>query len=149
MRMLFDSDELVAQWMFAKSRSRPMQFNLAIGLIDEETDAIVGGVMWTGWNGSDAEVHYYGPKHLNRRVVRTIMQISARVLGLNRLTLRTRKPAMARGVAKLGAVYEGKIRRLYGPTDDDIHAGHQFAFFRETILKLAKMEEPANVRQHA
>lgn len=148
MRMLFDSDELVAQWMFAKSGSRPMQYNLAIGIVDD-SGVIHGGIMFTGWNGSDAEVHYYGPKHLTRRTVRTIMQIAARVLGVNRLTVRTRKPAMMRGVRKLGAVYEGKIRRLYGPTDDDRHAGQQFAFFRETILKLAKMEEPANVRQHA
>ena len=148
MKMLFDSDELVAKWMFAKSGSRPMHYNLAVGIIDDG-GTIVGGIMWTGWNGSDAEVHYFGPRHLSRRVVRTIMQISARVLRLNRLTLRTRKTSMARGVAKLGAVHEGTIRRLYGPTDDDRHAGQQFAFFRETILKLANMEGAPDVRQHA
>jgi hypothetical protein len=48
---------------------------------------------------------------------------------------------MARGVRKLGAVYEGTVKRLYGPTDGENDAGQQFAFFRETIMKLAGLKE--------
>lgn len=116
-----------------------MPVNLAVGLVDDAGE-LVGGIIFTGWNGSDAEVHYYGPRRLTRRTVRLMMQLAAGVLNLNRLTVRTRKASMARGVAKLGAVYEGTVRRLYGPTDADEHAGQQFAFFRETILKLANLE---------
>jgi hypothetical protein len=47
---------------------------------------------------------------------------------------------MARGVEKLGAVYEGEIRRLYGPSDEDRHTGKQYAFFRETIDRLAGLK---------
>ncbi|MES2692278.1 MAG: hypothetical protein V4773_02320, partial [Verrucomicrobiota bacterium] len=83
------------------------------------------------WNGSDAELHFYGPGCLTRRTVRLAMQIAAEVLRVNRLTVRTRKASMARGVLKLGAVEEGTVKRLYGPTDEARHAGRQFAFFRE------------------
>lgn len=130
--------------MFAKSKCQPMLYNLAVGLVDDAGD-IVGGFMFTGYNGSDAEVHYYGPGALTRRVVRSMMQIAAKALKLNRLTIRTRKPSMARGVRKLGAEYEGEIRRLYGPTDEDHHAGQQYVFWRETILKLARKEPDPNV----
>lgn len=139
MRLVLAQDDAVAAWMFAVSGCRPMLFNLAIGLAEGE--ALVGAVMFTGYNGSDAEVHFYGPKTLSRRMLRCIMQIAGRALELNRLTVRTRKPSMARGVVKLGAVYEGRVPRLYGPTDDDEHAGQQFAFMRETILKLAGNQE--------
>lgn len=139
MRLFHEDQEAVARWAFAKTGCRPMQFNIAIGLIDDAGD-LVGAFMFTAYNGSDAELHFYGPRCLSRRVVRAIMQIAGGVLRLNRLTIRTRKASMARGVEKLGAVYEGTTRRLYGPTDEERHAGRQYVFYRETILKLAKLE---------
>jgi hypothetical protein len=139
MHLVMGQDERVAGWMFAKTGCKAVQYNLAVGLAEEEDD-LVAGILFTGYNGSDAEVHFYGPTHLTRRTLRTIFLIALRVFNLNRLTVRTRKPGMARGVRKLGAVYEGKVRRLYGPTDDDRHAGLQFAFFREEIERLAGAE---------
>jgi hypothetical protein len=139
MRLVLGDDQRVAEWMFKVSGCRPMQFNLAAGLADDANE-LVGGIMFTGWNGSDAEVHYYGPDHLTRRTVRTIFTIALRVFNLNRLTIRTRKESMARGVKKLGAVYEGTVRRLYGPSDEDKHAGQQFAFFRESIERLSGLK---------
>lgn len=139
MRLVIGEDARVGAWMFEISRLNPMGFNMAVGIADD-TDALVGGIMFTGYNGSDAEVHYYGPDHLTRRIVRTIFIIALKVFNLNRLTVRTRKESMARGVQKLGAVYEGTIKRLYGPTDEDRHSGRQFAFFRESIERLAGMK---------
>jgi hypothetical protein len=132
-------DERVAAWMFEISHCRPMLYNLAVGIADQG-GKLVGGIMFTGFNGSDAEVHYYGPDHLTRRTVRTIFTIALKVFDLNRLTIRTRKESMARGVQKLGAVYEGLVRRLYGPTDEPRHAGQQYAFFRDDIERLAGMK---------
>ncbi len=132
-------DERVGAWMFEKSGCKPMQYNMAVGIEDERA-GLVGGIMFTGFNGSDAEVHYYGPEYLTRRTVRTIFSIAHRVFNLNRLTIRTRKESMARGVQKLGAVFEGEVRRLYGPTDEPRHTGKQYAFFRETIEKLSGLK---------
>lgn len=136
MDLLFGQDERVAVWMVEQSRCAPMLFNLAVGLVNSREE-LVGGIMFTGYNGSDAEVHYIGPGHLTRRVVRAIFGISLHHFNLNRLTIRTRKESMARGIQKLGAVYEGLVKRLYGPTDEPNHAGQQFAFFREDIERLA------------
>lgn len=136
MQLVMDDDVRVASWMFDRSGCQPMQYNLAVGLA-EGNNRLVGGIMFTGFNGSDAEVHYIGPGKLTRRTVRTIFTIALKVFNLNRLTIRTRKESMARGVQKLGAVYEGLVKRLYGPTDENHHAGQQFAFFREDIERLA------------
>ncbi len=135
-QVIYGQDAQVASWLFQISGCRPMQFNAAIGLTNEDGE-LVGGILFTGWNGSDIEVHFYGPGTLHRRIVRLIMGLALRQFNVNRITIRTRKAHMARGVKKLGAVFEGKVRRLYGPSDDDCHAGQQFAFFRETIEKLA------------
>lgn len=118
-----------------------MQYNLAVGLSEDGGETLCGGILFTNWNGSDAEVHFHGVGHLTRRVVRAIFYIAATTFNLNRLTIRTRKESMARGVVKLGAQYEGTIRRLYGPTDEDKDAGRQYAFFRETIEKLAGLRK--------
>jgi hypothetical protein len=53
-RIIVGQDARVASWMFEVSNSRPLQFNMAIGL--EEAEGLVGGIMFTGWNGSDIEV---------------------------------------------------------------------------------------------
>lgn len=135
-KLVLNQDEAVAAWLFQVCKCHPSQFNLAIGLAND-AGTLIGGIMYTGWNGSDVEVHFYGPGLLKKRIVRLIFWISAIHFNVNRLTVRTRKDYMARGVEKLGAVYEGTSRRVYGPTDDDKHAARQFAFFRERIEVLA------------
>lgn len=138
MQLVTGRDAEVAAWTFDICRVRPMQFNMALGLVDQ--GQLVGSIMYTNWNGSDIEVHFYGPKKLTRKIVRLIFGIAALQFNVNRVTVRTRKDHMARGVQKLGAIYEGTIRRLYGPTDEDRHAGRQYVFFRETIEKLAGLK---------
>lgn len=140
MRVNYTDPYRVAAWMFQVSGCRPMQFETAIGL-EDELGQMIGGFMFTAYNGSDAELHYYGPGTLNRRMVRLIFGFALRALNVNRITIRTRKEHMARGVRKLGAVHEGTVRRLYGPTDEDRHAGQQFGFMRETIEKLAALKD--------
>jgi len=134
--IIIGQDARVARWMFEVSNSRPMLYNMAVGLADE-SGALVGGIMFTGFNGSEIECHFYGPGTLNRRILRLIMGLAVKQFNVNRMTVRTRKKSMARGVTKLGAVFEGTIRRLYGPSDERHHSGRQYAFFRETMEKLA------------
>lgn len=134
--IVYGQDAGVASWLFAQSNCRPMQYEMALGLV--KNFSLVGGILFTNFNGSDVEVHFYGPGLLKRRIVRLIFGLALRHFNANRVTIRTRKSHMARGVEKLGAVYECEIRRLYGPTDAAEHAGRQYAFFRETIEKLAR-----------
>ncbi len=137
MNIITGQDARVAEWAFKTWGCKPFHLDLAVGLADERGE-LVGAFAFSGYNGSDAEVHVLAPGRLTRRVVRAIMFSAAHQLDLNRLTVRTRKESMARGVQKLGAVPEATIRRLYGPSDEDRDAGRQFVFFRETIEKLAR-----------
>ena len=140
MRLILNSQAAVAAWSWKAADCRPMQYEFIAG-IAAESGQLVGAIMFTNYNGHDVEVHFYGPGRLTRRAVRFIMQTAIMLFNVERLTVRTRKPHMARGVAKLGAIYEGTMRRLYGPTDADEHAGQQFAFYRPTIMKLAGIKD--------
>lgn len=133
-------DARVGAWMFQVGNAQPMQFNMAVGLSEDGGATLCGGFMYTNFNGSDVELHFYGPGLLKTRVFRAMFYIAAVVFNVNRMTIRTRKEHMARGVTKLGAVYEGTVRRLYGPSDGDNHAAKQFAFFRERINQIAGLE---------
>lgn len=133
-------DEAVAAWAFRTWGCQPFHINMAIGLANDDGE-LVGAFAFSGYNGSDAEIHVLAPGLLNRRTVRLIFGLALRQLNLNRLTVRTRKPSMARGVLKLGAKYECRVLRLYGPSDADYDSGQQFVFFRETIEKLAGVRD--------
>ncbi len=138
-------DAEVAAWMFETSGSFPIHYNLAVGLADD-AGALIGGAMFTGFNTSDVELHYFGPGTLTRRVVRMIMGIAVLHFNVNRMTVRTRKKHMARGVTKLGAKFEGISWRFYGPTDSAEHAATNYVFYRETIEKLAGLKGSPHVR---
>ena len=101
--------------------------------------------MFNNYNYSDIEVHYYGPGTLNTYVFREIMRRALLLFNVNRMTVKTRKESMARGVQKLGAVFEGVQRRMYGPTDGDIHAARVYVFYRERMEVLAGLRK--NVQQ--
>ena len=138
-RIITGEDARVAAWAFDTWGCQPFHVNMAVGLANDDGD-LVGAFAFSGYNGSDAEIHVYSPGLLTRRTVRLIMAFALLQLDVNRLTVRTRKTSMARGVEKLGAIFEGTVRRLYGDTDEDHHAARQYAFFRETIAKLANVK---------
>jgi hypothetical protein len=132
-------DHEIAQWAFAVTNSRPMLYNMAVGVVNNEGH-LCGAFMFTGYNGSDMEVHYYGPGTLKRRILKDIFIFALKMFKVNRLTVRTRKESMSRGVKKLGAVYEGSMRRVYGPSDGDEHKAEQWVFFRERMEEICGLE---------
>jgi hypothetical protein len=127
-------DAIVGAWLFEVTKTHPMRFDMAVGIVDRDR-RLVGAFMFTGFNGSEAEVHFYGPGTLTRGVWREMMRIAVVILRLNRLIIRTRKPSMSRGIAKLGAVWEGTQRRVYGPSDSVEHRADCWVMFRETMAK--------------
>ena len=46
---------------------------------------------------------------------------------------------MSRGVKKLGAVFEGLQRRVYGPTDSRDHTAEVWVFFRERMAEIPRL----------
>jgi hypothetical protein len=138
-QLVVGNDHMVAQWAFAMTNSRPMLYNMTIGIADDK-GRLCGAFMFTGYNGSDMEVHYYGPGTLKRRILKEIFIFALKVFNVNRLTVRTRKESMSRGVKKLGAVYEGSMQRVYGPTDEDTDKAEQWVFFRERMEQIAGLK---------
>ena len=134
-----DADGSIAAWGFRENNSTPMQYNASLGVYED--GILKGCILYTGFNGSEVEVHYAGPGTLKRHVLKTIFTVALQYFRVNRLTVRTRKESMSRGVAKLGAVYEGKFRRVYGPTDEDRDAAVQWAFFKERMAEIAGLKE--------
>lgn len=143
-RIIVGQDAAVADWLFATTGAFRLQWNLAIGLAGEDGQ-LVGAILFTGYNTSDVEVHFYGPGALTRRIVRLICGIAVMHFNVNRMTVRTRKKHMARGCTKLGAVFEGTVRRLYGPSDGNEHAARQYVFYRERLEALAGLRGKSDV----
>lgn len=139
-RLAAGADDMVAEWAFRTTKTHPMLYNAALGVVDGARN-LRGAVIFTGFNGSEVEVHYYGPGTLKRNILKEIFIFALKVLGVNRMTVRTRKASMARGVQKLGALYEGRMRRVYGPSDGEEHAAAQYVFLREDMERVAGLGE--------
>jgi hypothetical protein len=137
-RVVPDDTGTVARWGFQRSGAVPMQYNAALGVLEGEE--LKGGILFTGYNGSEVEVHYFGPGTLKRHVLKTIMTVALQYFRVNRLVVRTRKESMSRGVKKLGAVFEGMQRRVYGPSDGREHAAEVWVFFKERMAQIAGLE---------
>jgi hypothetical protein len=136
---VYNHDAEIAAWAFAMAGTNPMMFNMAVGIAGED-GRLIGAFLFTNYNGNEAEVHFFGPGTLKRHILREIFSIAIKVFNLHRMVVRTRKVSMARGVKKLGAVYEGVQRCVYGPSDGDEHKAECYAFFRERMEILAGMK---------
>lgn len=140
MKLFFGHDDFVANWAFSKANLCPILYNTAVGIANENNE-LIGAFWFSGYNGHDAEVHFYGPKLLTRRIGTEIFVFALKVMKLDRLTIKTRDKNLIRGYLKLGAIHEATLRRVYGSTDDEENAAEQFVFFREQMAKLAKLRD--------
>ena len=138
-RVILDEGGVGADWCFKSAGSIPVQYNASLCVLDG--DVLKGGILFTGFNGSEVEVHFYGPGTLKRHVLKTIFAVALQYFKANRLVVRTRKESMSRGVKKLGAVFEGLQRRVYGPTDSRDHTAEVWVFFRERMAEIVGMTE--------
>ena len=137
--LIEDTDGTIARWGFAAANCMPLQHNACIGVL--EGDKLSGSILFTGYNGSEVEVHYFGPGTLKRHVLLAIFRVALLHFRVNRLVVRTRKESMSRGVKKLGAVFEGLQSRVYGPTDSRDHTAEVWVFFKERLAEILKIKE--------
>jgi hypothetical protein len=139
LRIVEDDTGAIAAWAYSTSSTFPLQHNKALGIVDG--DNLKGCVIFSGYNGSEAEVIFYGPGVFTRYLARTVARIALEYFDLNRLVIRTQKEALGRICAKLGGVYEGRQACVLGPSEGDEHAVHVWAFFRGQIKKVAGIKE--------
>ena len=142
--LLLGADDYVARWARRQQNSYASHLDMCVGVMRDSVTTgragaeLVGAFAFNHYNGCDAELHFYGPGTLKKDIVRAIFGIALQRFNLQRLTVRTRSPAMARGMRKLGAVFECRQLRVYGPTDAPEHAAEQYVFYRERMERLAR-----------
>lgn len=142
-RPLFGLDQSVANWAFAERGVAPFPFFMAVGVVNRRAE-MKGAIVFTNYSDGNAEVHYVGPGTLRRNIVRVIMDIAVHVLKLNSLTTVTTTDAMARGVAKIGALYQGDRKRFFDPSGKP-HIAKEFIWHRPQMERLAGKKEKFDV----
>ncbi len=132
---VYNDDMEIAKWTFQTFNVQPWPFVKAVGLL--KGNELVGSFMFQEYNGSNAELSYYGPKTLTPRVVREIARAALILLNVNRLTIRTKRKNrhITRAIMKLGFLFEGVQKMFYGPNEDAILYG----LLRPDLIRLARM----------
>lgn len=136
--LLIDADEQVAAWAYQFHARVALKTDRALGIV--ENGALVGAVLFTSYNTSNADLSYYGKSTISLGIVRAITRIALYELHLNRCTVIVpKRPAYLLkklGDGLFGFRYEGVQRRFYGPTDAAKHTGCRFVLFKEDMEKL-------------
>lgn len=135
MRLARGDDLSIAQWAFMRFNKRPIQLNCAFAIVDG-SDTLCGAVLFSGFNGADVEVHYYGPRTLSRQILKQIGAVVLDGFKAQRVTVKTRNEGLTRGLDKLGVRHECDLANYYGPGADD--TAHQYVIPRRQIEAFCK-----------
>lgn len=118
MNLLLGHDKTVAQWVAQQASGKPFcdPFT-AIGLI--HGGRLVGGFVFTGYNGDTVELSLAGRGVVSRSAWRAVLHYVFDQLGCQRLQMHTNrknKPVL-RMLVRLKMHYEGVARRYFGRND--------------------------------
>ena len=110
---VYDHDKEIADWSFTTFNVQPWPFVKAVGLL--RGNELVGSFMFQEFNGSNAELSVYGPGAMTPRVIREIARAALLLLGVNRLTVRTKRKNrhITSTIEKFGFRFEG-IQKMFG-----------------------------------
>lgn len=135
---VYGRDQEVAEWTFNTFKVQKWPIVLAVGLLKDDNE-LIGSFMFQEYNGSNAELSYYGPGSLRPRVIREIARAALVLLKVNRLTVRTKRANkhITRPIIKFGFRYEGVQRMFYGPyrRDDAV----VFGLLKEDLIRIARI----------
>lgn len=151
--ILFNSDALVAHYIFNVCGLRPIsKFDSALGVISEDGN-LNGAVLFHYWNGANVELSYYGENTLTPGIVRCLARYTLiNFEGISRATVTTsrRNKRLIKALKRLGFKYESSQRRFYGNEDSDKNTGIKLVIFVERIRELARFpkEDFKDVHKH-
>lgn len=117
--LLFGHDQTVADWIAKQANGKPFHQPFdAFGLVDA-TGRLVGGFIFTGFNGHSIELSLAGKAVASRGGMAAVLQYVFVQLGCTRMQMHTRRhhKRVLRQLNKLGMKYEGIARRFYGRDD--------------------------------
>jgi RimJ/RimL family protein N-acetyltransferase len=134
---VYGHNDEVAKWTFETFKIDPWPVVMAVGLLKDQE--LIGSFLFQEYNGSNAELSYYGKGSLTPRVVREIARAALIALRVNRLTVRTKRcnKHITKPIRKLGFRYEGVQRMFYGPfrRDDAV----LFGLLKPDLVRIARL----------
>lgn len=135
--LVFGRDQLIAEWAFRTFKRAPTPYAMAVGIVDPQV-GLVGAILFQEYNGSNAELSYYGERTLSASIVRAIATIACDQLNVLRLTVRVMKRhrAMTRSLSKFGFRYEGQQPFFYGAAKGDTAV--LFGIYRDGLERLKR-----------
>lgn len=139
--LLLDGDEAVANFLFSTGL-KPFKYDRALGLLDN--GILQGAAIFTGFNGSNVELSYYGKATMTAGVIRCIARFIICTFDPSRLTVLTskRNKRYIRAFQRLGFRLEGTQRCYYGHKDCNRNTGVRFVMFRARLDTIARFEAP-------
>ena len=142
-RLLVDSDELVAKWVYTTYELFPIPVNKAIGIVNKQ-GTLVGGVLFQNYNGVNIEFSYYGPRTVTYGICKVIARIAIGHFNAARLTVVTsrRNKRLIRGLLRLGFKLEGVQRCFYGHQDNKKNSAVRLVAFKDDLAKFAYRNLP-------
>jgi RimJ/RimL family protein N-acetyltransferase len=137
--LLFECDDAVASWLFAKLQRPVYTYDRAVGLLDSNSK-MVGAVIFQNWNGPNIEISYYGKNTMTLGVIRYLARYTLDTFDPARLTAITskRNRQFMKALQKLGFRVEGAQRCYYGKQDNNRNTGVRFVAFRDEIERVAR-----------
>lgn len=134
-QFVYGHDDEVANWAFSTFSMRPVQYEMAIGIL--ESGQLVGAIMWHAYRGHDIELSYYGPKTMTLGIARSCARIAVDHFKVSRVTARTAKSnkTMTRGIKKIGFEYEGIAHNALGDQDQVM-----YGLYGKNLARLAGKE---------
>jgi RimJ/RimL family protein N-acetyltransferase len=115
MPLLTGHDDAVANWVAAGLGITIAPPYTAIGVIDA-SGRLIGGAVFTAWDGANIDVTVYGPRAMTRGALRAGCRYAFGQLRCERITARCKRTnkAMRDLMERLGFVHEGTQRRFWG-----------------------------------
>lgn len=121
--LLFGHEQSVAEWVGRKNGKAFEPPYSAFGVLDNE-GTLVGGFVFTGFNGDAIEMSLAGPGCITRGAWRAVLDYVFRQRGCTRLQVHTsrRNKRMKKIVARGAFHFEGIARRFYGKDDAVVYS---------------------------
>lgn len=137
--LLFDSDELAANWLFTCYLQRRYSYDRCVGII--RNGELVGAVLFQSFNGYNVEVSYYGKNTMTPGIIRCLAGYILKEFDPSRLTAMVPKRAKSwtKSLLKLGFRVEGIARCYYGKADCNRNTAVRLVGFRDAIELVAQV----------
>jgi len=137
--ILFDSDELVANWLFTCWLQKRYSYDRCVGLINNGN--LVGAVLFQSYNGCNLEISYYGKHTMTPGIIRCLAGYILREFDPSRLTAMVpkRSKQWTKSLLRLGFRVEGIARCYYGRKDCNRNTAVRLVAFRDAIEHVAQV----------